>query len=227
MALTLVFLPSPLLGPSVWRPVAEAVEDRGLHSVIASVPAGVQTSEDVLDAFLEASPADRDLAVVPHSNAGAFVPALVERRAVVATVFVDAILPPPHGSVPLAPPSFLAILRTKAEADGLLPPWTSWWAEEVVAELFPDAATRSAVEREQQQLPLSYFEMAMPAPRGWDQRSGAYLALGDTYTDERDDAVRRGWPTNTLRGGHLHQLHDPESVADTIVALLGQAIREH
>ena len=61
---------------------------------------------------------------MPHSNAGAYVPELVMQRRVVATVFVDAVLPPGHGSVPPAPPAFLDLLRAKANDDGLLPVWT-------------------------------------------------------------------------------------------------------
>jgi hypothetical protein len=58
-------------------------------------------------------------------------------------------------------------------------------------------------------LPLSYFQGALAVPRGWDERPGAYLAFGDTYTAERDDAAQRGWPMRTLPAGHLHQLTIP------------------
>ena len=81
---------------------------------------------------------------------------------------------------------------------------------------------RARVEREQQQLPLSYFEGALPVPQGWDRRRGAYLALGETYATERDDAVRRRWPVTTLPGTHLHLLTDPDDVATELLALIGQ-----
>ncbi len=87
-------------------------------------------------------------------------------------------------------------------------------------DLFPDAHTRARVEVEQQQLPLSYFESTLPIPQGWDDIPGAYLAFGDTYATERDQAVRRRWPVSTLSGGHLHMLIDPERVAAELVALL-------
>ena len=98
--------------------------------------------------------------------------------------------------------------------------WTSWWDEADVMDLFPDAHTRARVEVEQQQLPLSYFESTLPIPQGWDDIPGAYLAFGDTYATERDQAVRRRWPVSTLSGGHLHMLIDPERVAAELVALL-------
>lgn len=212
-----------MLGPSVWQPVAQVLADRGWHTTICSVPAPVRTGQEVLDAFLAALPGGRDLVLVPHSNAGAYVPELALRRQVVATVFVDAVLPPRGGRVPLTPPAFLDVLRGKADDDGLLPLWTSWWDEADVAPLFPDAEVRARVEREQRQLPVSYFEGSLPVPQGWDERPGGYLAFGDTYAPERDEAARRGWPVRTLPGGHLHMLIDPDQVAGELVALLGSS----
>lgn len=214
MVPSLIFLPSPLLGPAVWRPVARVLADQGWHTKICTVPEPVLRAEDVLDAFLAALPVDRDIVLVPHSNAGAYVPELAVQRPVVATVFVDAILPPPSGRVPLAPAAFLDVLRAKADDDGLLPPWTSWWAEVDVAALFPSAESRAEVEQEQQRLPLSSFT----------DRPGAYVAFGDTYAGDREAAAQRGWPVRTLPAGHLRQLHDPDQVAETLLALLDHVL---
>ncbi|MBC7677798.1 MAG: alpha/beta fold hydrolase [Pseudorhodobacter sp.] len=224
MVPSLVFLPSPLLGPAVWRPVARVLADQGWHTMICTVPEPVLRAEDVLDAFLAALPLDRDIVLVPHSNAGAYVPELAVQRPVVAAVFVDAILPPPSGRIPLAPPAFLDVLRAKADDDGLLPPWTTWWAEVDVAALFPSAESRAEVEQEQQRPPLSYFTEALAAPQGWDERPGAYLAFGDAYAADRDAAAQRGWPVRTLPAGHLRQLHDPDQVAEALLALLGHVV---
>ncbi|MDJ0355946.1 hypothetical protein [Paenarthrobacter sp. PH39-S1] len=181
MPTSLMLLPSPLLGPSVWQPVAQVLDDRGWDVVTCPVSAPPQTTQDVLDAFLAALPLDRELVVIPHSNAGAYVPALVMQRRVVASIFVDAVLPPDRGRVPLAPAAFLDFLRGIADKTGLLPVWTMWWDEADVASLFPDAVTRARVEGEQQRLPLSYFEGSLPVPEGWASRPGAYLAFGDIY----------------------------------------------
>ena len=140
-----------------------------------------------------------------------------DERRVVATVYVDAALAPQAGRAGLAPATFLAQLRRLADEHGILPPWTQWWGD--VADLFPDAATRQAVEREQPRLPLSYFTSRIPGPAGWSARGAAYLAFGDTYAEERDRANRRGWPTRTLAGGHLHALHEPAEVGTAILDL--------
>ncbi len=221
MSPSLILLPSPLLGPAVWRPVARVLVDQGWDTTICTVPEPVLRAQDVLNTFLAALPVDRDVVLIPHSNAGAYVPELAVLPRVVAAVFVDAILPPPSGRMPLAPPAFLDVLREKADDDGLLPPWTSWWDEVDVAALFPNAESRAEVEREQQRLPLSYFAGALAVPQGWDDLPGAYVAFGDTYAADREAAAERGWPVRTLPAGHLRPLLEPDRVAETLVALLG------
>ena len=114
-------------------------------------------------------------------------------------------MPPPtisYGATGTQGASLLpdVILSGKADTDGLLPPRTRWWDEDDVASLFPDAATRAPIEREQPRLHLSYFEASLTASPGWDNRPMAYLAFGDIYAAERADADHRGWPTTTLAG---------------------------
>jgi hypothetical protein len=102
----------------------------------------------------------------------------------------------------------------------MLPPWTTWWGSSSFDSLVPDPALREAVGREAQPLPLAYFRSSLPVPSGWDRMPCAYLAFGDTYAEERAEAVRRGWPVRTLDGRHLHMLVDPDAVATVIEALL-------
>lgn len=114
----------------------------------------------------------------------------------------------------------LDVLSQKADDNDLLPPWTSWWDEAEVTRLFPNVEVLEQVKREQQRLPLSYFSQSVPVPSGWDNRPGAYIAFGDTYLSERQDAAGRGWLVRTLSGGHLHMLVDPLQVAAEIIDLL-------
>jgi hypothetical protein len=174
----------------------------------------------VLRFLLATLPANQDLILIPHSNAGLYAPALSTERRVAGYVFVDAGLPTASGRVPLAPAPFFDLLKQKADSSGLLPPWTNWWDEEDIAALFPDAETRERVEREQRQLPLAYFSESLPVPTGWDERPGAFLAFGDTYAADRREATRRAWPSKTLVGGHLHMLVEPDQVARDLIALL-------
>jgi hypothetical protein len=215
----IALLPSPLLGPAVWHRVADQLARSGWPVAQVPPPGGLHDSDDVLEWFLTAIPSRHDVVLVPHSNAGLYVPLLCERRDAVGAVFVDAGLPPRSGTVPVAPEQFADFLARKAEPDGTLPPWTQWWDEDISG-LFPSAEVRDEVEREQQRLPLRYFATALDVTPGWDDMPCAYLAFGDTYAAERADAIARGWPTRVMDGQHLHTLIDPAGVASEITALL-------
>jgi hypothetical protein len=217
-----VLLPSPLLGPAVWRPVAERLRADGHPVTVPGLPAAVASPADVVAGLLDRLPAGEPLVLVPHSNAGLYVAALAAARSVRAVVFVDAGLPSSGSGTPAAPPSLREHLATLADRDGVLPPWTGWWPAASLDELFPDAASRAAVEGEQRRLPLSYFAAEVPTPAGWERLPAAYLAFGDTYAEELAEAVARGWPTRTLPGRHLHQLVDPAGVAAAVLRLLGE-----
>lgn len=215
----MVLLPSPLLGPVVWMPVAELLRGSGLLVDVARLPGPVRHPDEVLAGFLEAVPAHRDVVLVPHSNAGLYVAGLAAGRRVSGVVFVDALLPGPSESTPVAPAGLRVHLASLAGADGLLPPWTQWWSDEDVAGLFPDAATRAAFEPEQPRLPASYFHAEVRTPAGWESIPAAYVGFGSTYAEEQAEAERRGWPVATMAGQHLHMLVDPAAVAQTIARL--------
>jgi hypothetical protein len=213
-------LPSPFLGPAVWRPVARLLGADGW--AVAETPPfhhAPRTSADALTALLTAIPTERAVLLVPHSNAGLYVPEITRRRNVAGYVFADAVLPGRSGNVPTVPPELYTVLAEKADDNGMLPPWTRWWDEDISG-LFPDAAVRAEVECEERPVPLSYFGEFVEVPADWDERPGAYLAFGDTYEPERAAAAERGWPVRTMRGEHLHMLMDPAAVAPTIADLL-------
>jgi hypothetical protein len=201
---TIVLLHSPLLGPATWRPAAERLRSAG-RTVVVADPRTVDVAGPVV--------------LVPHSNAGLYAPGLAERLDVVATVYVDAALAGEGPDTPLGPPALVDHLRTLAGPDGLLPPWTDWWPAESLAGLFPDPATRAAVEREQPRLPLAYFGGRIAVPDGWPRRPAAYLGFGETYAEEIARARGYGWPVEVRPGGHLHQLLDPDGVAATVLDL--------
>ncbi|WP_199035431.1 hypothetical protein [Glycomyces salinus] len=221
MSLTAVLISSPFLGPAVWSGVeAELREGFGTPATTVAVHDSDASDPDaILAALRERLPPGEELLLVPHSNAGLYAPALALDAPRRRVVFVDAILPPPNGTLPVAPPGLRDALAAEADEDGLLPPWTGWWPERVVDELFPDAATKASVEAGQRRMPLAYLDARVEVPDGWDRAPAAYLAFGDAYADERDDARSRGWPVETMDGGHLHMLREPAAVAAAIIRL--------
>lgn len=210
--MALALIGSPLLGGAAWEPVAQL-----LGATVVS-PVG-ETPGEVLESLLAGLPADDDLVLVPHSNAGLYVGAVAARRPVRAVVFVDAGIPDPDGPTSTAPPQALGFLSALADGQGRLPPWTQWWPEEDVAVLFPDTAARARVEAAQPRLPLSYFSGQVPAAP-LDMPCG-YLAFGETYAEEITRAEQSGWPVVRMDGRHLHLLVDPVGVAAEIRRLAG------
>lgn len=166
------------------------------------------------------------MVLVAHSNAGLFVPVLVEHatRPVRACLFVDAGLPALAPTTPVAPSGLLDMLRERA-VDGLLPPWTDWWDEEDMAPMFPDPQTRAAVTAEQPGLPLSYYQQEVPVPAGWDDRPCGYLVFGPPYDQEAAEARRRGWLVDELPGLHLHQIVEPDATAGRLITMTQQLVR--
>lgn len=220
MTPALALLPSALLGPAIWRPVARILAARGWD--LLEVPALTRapgTPGEALGWYLAAIPVDREVVVVPHSNAGLYVPALTAQRWVEAMVYVDAAVPPHSGPYPLAPSEFSSFLEGLADPDGRLPVWTQWWGDDL-ADHFPSAAVRAQVESEQQRLPLAYFAGSLVAPAGWDDRPAGYLAFGATYDEDRAGSLAGGWSVITMPGAHLHMLVEPTGVADAIEDLL-------
>jgi hypothetical protein len=218
-------LGSPLLGPAVWRSTGAALQRMGwVVQVAAAAPRAPQGPGEVLEHLLAQLAIDEPVALVAHSNAGLYVPALMARRPVVASILADAALPPPSGDAAIAPPAMQEMLLRMADANGLLPPWTHWWPEQEVASLFPDVGTRAAVEAEQPRLPVGYFSSSVPVPDDWATHPAAYLAFSDAYLPQQQEASRWGWPVRMLPGGHLHPLVAPEAVASTIGELLRQLL---
>ncbi|ETK36027.1 hypothetical protein [Microbispora sp. ATCC PTA-5024] len=224
MDVSFLLVHSPSVGPTTWRPVAEALRARGHTAVVpplTDVAAGPPPYwPRVVDEVAAGAPRGQ-LAVVAHSNAGLFVPLVVHALAgqIAACLFVDAALPPRReGTVTAAEPEFLPFLRSLADESGVLPRWTSWWPEEDVAALLPDPRVREVVVAEQPRLPLSYYLEPIPVPARWDHVRSGYLWFAEAYAAQAKEAEERGWPVSRIPGEHLHQLVAPEAVADWLLA---------
>ena len=220
-------LGSPFLGPEVWEPTAAALRAHGHRADVVTSTAG-DDADSILEELAAALPrslaAGDDLVLVPHSNAGLYVAALVARRPVTALVFVDALLPGEPPANPVSSADLVEQLRPLADATGRLPVWTRWWPEEDVADLFRDAGQRASVERGQRRLPLAYLESAVPSPAGWKGLPAAYLGFGEAYASEQARARAAGWPVSLLPGRHLHPVVEPAVVADAVTSLHAKAM---
>jgi hypothetical protein len=223
----LVLVHSPLIGPTSWLPVADALERRGRVTVVPSLlsvadaptPQWRHIPETVQ---LATTDLQGPIMLAGHSSAGLLLPVIADALTaeVAALVFVDSFVPPAAGPVELAPTAFMDQLRTIA-TDGVLPPWSRWFGDDAMRELVHDENLRAALEREMPRLPLSYFEPAVPLPEDWLRRPSAYLLLTpDTYGQSAADAEALGWPVRTVR--HAHHLSiatDPIPVTEALLEL--------
>jgi pimeloyl-ACP methyl ester carboxylesterase len=211
---------SPFLGPATWQPTARALNSNGRSARVPSLLAVARSAPPYWPAGLDSivqSAADDPVILVPHSNAGLFVPTVIDALGdqVRGVVFIDAALPG------VGPHSTQDFLRSLATADGYLPPWTSWWDDADVAEIFPNADVRAQVEGEQPRMPLAYYDHLPPAPDGWAAPRCGYVWFGPPYDKEAEQADRYGWPTQHLAGGHLHMLIEPDTVARAVLQMAG------
>lgn len=217
---------SPLLGPGSWGPVAGALGDRGHIADNPDIrvfgPAGVLRECQVAKAVDGVRPKGRERrVVVGHSGAGPLLPSIGNRvdGGADGYVFVDAALPHPGRSrMEALPGTFARHLRGLA-VDGVLPPWTEWFAGDTIADLVPDPEVRSRLASETPRLPMRMFEEALPVVPGWPDAPCAFLRLSEAYAGEAELATDMGWLTAEMRGHHLSILSHPRRVADAVVSL--------
>jgi pimeloyl-ACP methyl ester carboxylesterase len=132
-----VLVHSPLLGPSTWEWVARELEQRGrltvVPSLLATAVAPAPGWREACKTIAACSRGAAGVVLVGHSAAGTLLPAIAESIPVDATgmVFVDAFLPPASGTAPPVPATYIDELKTLA-IDGVLPPWSSWFGDEVM-----------------------------------------------------------------------------------------------
>ena len=223
---------SPSVGPATWSAVADRLRDAGHEAVVPSLLTVTQAGAPYwprVVAAVRAGLAGTGQAVpvvlVPHSNAGLFVPVLARDlgRPVECAIFADASVPSNEGATPVVGDDFLPFLRGLADRDGLLPRWTDWWTEDDVAPMLPDPAIRRAITEEQPRLPMDYYLERIPAPAGWDDLRCCYLQFSQAYNGQAAEARRRGWPVRHVPGEHLHQVVDPDAVTRTLLELVSGA----
>lgn len=223
-----VLVHSPSVGPGTWAPVADRLRQAGHEVVVPSLlgvaqggapywPRAVAAVHEALGKAGTGQPA----VLVPHSNAGLFVPLIEDglEHPLAGTVFADASIPADSEVTTAAEDEFLPFLRGLADRDGVLPRWTDWWSEQDVAALLPDPDVRRVVVAEQPRLPLDYYVQEIPQPRGWAAKPCAYLLFSSGYSALADQARERGWPVAVTEGEHLHQVVDPDAVARAITDL--------
>jgi hypothetical protein len=221
-AMRFLLVHSPVVGPSTWRWVADALVIAGHQASIPDlVPAAVTGNPAALiqHAVAQCSPAE-DVVIVGHSGAGAVLPAIAAGlpSGPRLLVFVDAGLPPCAGTFSVGG-DFLGPLR-ELTGDGLLPIWSQWWGDGVLEALIPHDQRRHQIEAELPRVPLSFYETVIEAPQNWCSIPTAYILLSEAYRQDAQRAAAVGWPVVERLGGHLDLVNHGEAIASILLDLV-------
>ena len=220
-----VLVHSPLVGPSTWLPVAEALKARGLGTAVPRVgdrgeAFGPYWRQHALSVavVLQALPAGRQVVLVGHSGAGPLLPAMRELggRDVAAYLFVDAGLPQDGCSrLDLLRVEMVEELAAHLEAGGRFPEWT----DADLAPIVPDEGRRRRLLAELQPRDLPFWQEPIPVFHGWPDAACAYLRLSAGYDVPAEWARREGWAYAARDGGHFDMLVQPEEITGAIMDL--------
>jgi hypothetical protein len=211
---------SPLLGPSVWRWVGEALEGWGFDVLIPSLVGFADAGPPYWEACVQAvvlacSEVAAPVVLVGHGGVAPLLPALTLAllgRVKHITV-VEASLPPRAGFAEPAP-SWLRSRLAGIAVDAMLPKWSEWWDEDPMEKLIPNPARRSLVESELARLPLDYFDHVVPVPEHWSEQARcSYLWFGRGHASDAEQATRRGWSVRHIAGRDLTMVVRPQDVA--------------
>lgn len=214
---------APLLGPTSWSWAAEELTRHRIDVVVPDLHRITQgpLPQDFTDALGRVIREHDAVVLVGHSGAGPLLPLAAATCDLMSVryVFVDAAIPPP-GSVLPTSADFRQQLEALVDADGLLPPWHTWWGRDGMTWLVPDPDRRRRVTADVPRLPLSYFDAEVIAPSGWERAAGGFVLLSETYRSFARTAVSYGWPLVEVSGTHLELVNDPKTVAQAIISAL-------
>jgi pimeloyl-ACP methyl ester carboxylesterase len=224
---TLLFVHSPVAGPSTWAYTAEVLQDKGFGCVVPDLTQVATMGPPYYPNYAAVAARAVDdtsdaVVVIGHSAAGALMPAVAEAVGgrTCGAVFVDAMLPQPGRSwFDTAPPGLETQLRSLAD-HGVLPPYDEWFPPGTLAELVPDPVRRERLVAETPRLPVAYFDEPAPPTRFAESVSCAFVRLGAPFDAAADKAERLGWWVTRREWDHLRVMSDPAAVAD----LIAQAI---
>jgi hypothetical protein len=198
---------SPVVGPSTWRWVADALKEAGHEAIVPNLVAAAETGDPArfVEAAAGAKEFDEPVVLVGHSGAGAVLPSIAEGLASWphSIVFVDAGVPPCEG-VFTAGGEFLATLQGLA-TNGILPKWSRWWDDGVLEAIIHDEHRRRDIAVELPEVPLRLL--------------AAYVLLSEGYQSDADRASLLGWPVRERPGEHLDIVNEGPAIAHMLIDL--------
>lgn len=225
MAVKLVLLHSPLLGPGTWRALEPRLQARGFEISVPDFSGAMAGSPPYYAGMVATARAVIDDAsaatfLVAHSGAGALVPAIAAGGLARGAIFMDALLPHPGASWISTVSEPLKSHLVQMAQDGRVAPWHRWWPPGAIETLFSDPIAYAKFAAELNDLPIAYFDEPAPDAELPQDAVCAYLLLGTGYEMEAAHAENIGWPVTRLMLHHLAMLTHGEKVAAEIETLI-------
>jgi hypothetical protein len=208
--------------------VADALAFAGHDVLVAETTMSTPSDVDHVSGWVEellAPPVPDDgrpVVVVGHSAACPRLPlaASALRGAgwpVIAFICVDGRFPDGRPFT-VSGPQLGEMLDGIVRPDDHVPPWPRWWGS-LVEGLVLDPVARVEVFREARPIPRAWFDQGCPVPELPPQIGRGFLAFGLGYSESCERAAAEGWIIHRMAGDHLHQIVEPEAVAEALQAM--------
>jgi hypothetical protein len=170
----------------------------------------------------ENNPLPDKIILAAHSAAGAYLPVIAAglSQKISAYIFVDARLPQNGATLDDQDSSREREQRKSLATNGLLPPWSQWFGEEVMEEILPRKEQREQFTEELRPIPLRLFHEKINYPSKWPDAPCAYLCLSEFYKPLAAQAATQGWPTKVIYATHLYPVPHPHKVAQLLIDLI-------
>lgn len=218
-----VLIHSPLVGRTIWGPVADALRESGFTALVPALrhdPASAEPIWAQHAAYVQAAARGltQPLVLAGHSGGGPLLPAIRQQGLVAAAyLFVDSALPQ-HGYSRLdlfGDAEQIDAFRAGA-GDGLWQPWR----EDDLVEAIPDPDIRAWFVRDLSPMPLAVYQEPLPVFDGFPDAPCGYLHFSEVYNEPASRAYHGGLLYRRLEGTHFHLLNDPEAVATAMLDMV-------
>lgn len=226
--MNVILVAGPLVSASSWEPTAQRLRSAGYHvqvpDMLAHHPVPPSWSAWTTH-LLERTTRSGEALLVGHSSASVMVAEMATKLPVKGIVIVDGEVPPLSGAAAPVRPALHEHIRTLSRADGLLPIWSRWFADDARRRsllgldiLASDPAALAQFEAELPSMPVAWFDDTIELVP-WEHVPAGYIQTSPIYDHAVAEAERRGWPVTRLQGTHLHPTLQPAESAQAIAAM--------
>jgi hypothetical protein len=228
MSADFVLVAGPLVRASSWEPTARLLRKAGCVVQVPDIlahhpvpPAWSAWSERLLEHIAPA----RELVLVGHSSASAWVADLATKLPVRSLIIVDGDIPPSQGAASPVRPALHDFILSLAGTDGTLPIWSRWFASDAPRSslvgldiLAKDPVVFAQFENGLPTMHVDWFDdTVVLAP--WDHIPAGYIQTSKIYDHATAEAQRRSWQVARLDGTHLDPTLRPAETADAILSM--------